>query len=322
MTRPDASAPRTEWAQPAASPAPREPLAPTTEATGATTRTEWAQPVASGGTKAPLAPTAEGTRAPLAPASGAHDPRTRAALTVAVGALAAIGCWWLFTATAGTGNPILAAMAPDRAPGAIAALLERGTLVPDTVASVRRLVAGLLIAAAAGVAIGLAIGASRTASLATSPAIQFLRVVSPLAWAPIAVALFGVGDAPVAFLVAAAAVWPVALSTAAGVRAVDPELLQVARTLGATERERLRWIVLPSIRPHIATGIRQAIGVAWVVLVPAEMIGVSSGLGFQILNARDRFAYDELLAVILVIGAIGLALDAAARALLRHPRHP
>ncbi|NLT26084.1 MAG: ABC transporter permease, partial [Microbacteriaceae bacterium] len=229
--------------------------------------------------------------------------------TVAVGALAAVGLWWLFTAIAGAGNPILAAMQPDRVPAAFAALVERGTLVPDTVASVRRLVTGLLLAIVAGVGIGLAIGASRTAALAASPAIQFLRVVSPLAWAPVAVALFGVGDAPVAFLVAAAAVWPVALSTAAGVKAVDPELLQVARTLGATERERLRWIVLPSIRPQIATGIRQAIGVSWVVLVPAEMIGVSSGLGYQILNARDRFAYDEMLVVILVIGAIGLLLD-------------
>lgn len=249
----------------------------------------------------------------LGTAAGARRPAT----VVAIGALAAIGLWWLFTATAGIGNPILAAMQPDRVPAAFAALLERGTLLPDTLASVRRLVTGLLAAVIVGVAIGLAIGASRTASLAASPSIQFLRVVSPLAWAPVAVALFGVGDAPVAFLVAAAAVWPVALSTASGVHAVDPQLLQVARTLGATERERLRWVVLPSIRPQVSTGVRQAIGVAWVVLVPAEMIGVSSGLGYQILNARDRFAYDEMLVAILAIGAIGLVLDGAARALLR-----
>lgn len=251
---------------------------------------------------------------------GGRAGRGRRVALIALGSIAAIGLWWLFTAIAGTGNPILAALQPDRVPGALWALIERGTLWTDLVASVRRLATGLVAAIVVGVVIGLVIGRSRAASLAASGPIQFLRVVSPLAWAPVAVALFGVGDAPVAFLVLAAAVWPIALSTASGVRAVDDDLMQVARTLGATEAERVRHIVLPSIRPHVETGIRQAIGVAWVVLVPAEMLGVSSGLGYQILNARDRFAYDEMLAVIVAIGAVGLVLDAGVRALLTSRR--
>lgn len=245
-----------------------------------------------------------------------REARARRAAVIAAGSIAAIALWWLFTAIAGQGNPILAALQPDRVPGALWALVERGTLGIDLLASVRRLATGLAAAIVAGVAIGLAIGRSTTAGLASSGPIQFLRVVSPLAWAPVAVALFGVGDAPVAFLVLAAAVWPIVLNTAAGVRAVDDDLVQVARTFGATEGERLRHIVLPSIRPHVETGIRQAIGVAWIVLVPAEMLGVASGLGYQILNARDRFAYDEMLAVIVVIGAVGLALDLGVRAII------
>ena len=142
-------------------------------------------------------------------------------------------------------------------------------------------------------------------------------MVSPLSWAPVAVALFGVGHAPVIFLVAIAAVWPVALNTASGVAALDPLHVRVARTLGATRPEILRTVVLPSIRPFTLTGVRLALGIAWVVIVPAEMPGVSSGLGYEILNARDRLAYDEMLVVILLIGLIGIALDTLAQWLLR-----
>ena len=116
---------------------------------------------------------------------------------------------------------------------------------------------------------------------------------------------------------AIAAVWPVALNTASGVAALDPLHVRVARTLRATRPEILRTVVLPSIRPFTMTGVRLALGIAWVVIVPAEMLGVSSGPGYEILNARDRLAYDEMLVVILLIGLIGIALDTLAQWLLR-----
>lgn len=170
---------------------------------------------------------------------------------------------------------------------------------------------------AVGFPLGLLIGSAPRFRWASTPPVQFLRMVSPLSWAPVAVALFGVGHAPVIFLVAIAAVWPVALNTASGVAALDPLHVRVARTLGATRPEILRTVVLPSIRPFTMTGVRLALGIAWVVIVPAEMLGVSSGLGYEILNARDRLAYDEMLVVILLIGLIGIALDTLAQWLLR-----
>jgi NitT/TauT family transport system permease protein len=110
------------------------------------------------------------------------------------------------------------------------------------------------------------------------------------------------------------------MSTAQGVRTVDKGLLLVARSLGATRDEVLTSVVLPAIRPHLLTGLRLALGIGWVVLVPAEMLGVTSGLGYEILNSRDQLAYDRVAALILVIGLLGYLLDAIARWALRPTR--
>lgn len=228
-----------------------------------------------------------------------------------------VAVWWAFTHAAAGASTMIAAFQPERIPGAAVSLLERGVVLQDGATSLWRLLCGLGLATALGVPLGLLLGAYRRFRWTSAPVVQFLRMVSPLSWAPVAVALFGVGNAPVVFLVAAAAVWPITMNTAAGVRAMDPLHLRVARTLGATPWEQLRTVVLPSVRPFVMTGVRLALGIAWVVIVPAEMLGVSSGLGYEILNARDRLAYDEMLVVILVIGLLGIALDALAQWLLR-----
>lgn len=232
----------------------------------------------------------------------------------------AVFLWWLVTAVLAGEGSLVRQFAPQDVLPALGSLLERGVLFSDMGASVYRLIAGLLIAAVIGVPVGLVVGLSGLIDRATRPVMQFLRMVSPLSWAPIAVALFGVGHRPVIFLIAAAAVWPIIINTAAGVHAIEPGHLLVARSMGATWRERLFAIVLPAVRGHVQTGLRVALGIAWVVLVPAEMLGVRSGLGYQILNARDQLAYDEVMAVILVIGVLGYVLDSAARVLLRPPR--
>lgn len=232
------------------------------------------------------------------------------------GIVFALILWWIFTHSA-TGNTMVTAFAPENIPSAFAALFSRGVLLSDIGVSLWRLLAGLLIAGVIGIPLGLAIGFWRGVDQFSAPLVQFLRMVSPLSWAPIAVALFGVGSSPVIFLVAMAAVWPITLNTVSGVRALDRQHLQVAQTLGATPFETLRTVVVPSIKPYVLSGIRLALGIAWVIIVPAEMLGVSSGLGYEILNARDRLAYDEMLAVILVIGALGMVLDWVAQKVLR-----
>src|SRR5450830_1857099 len=148
-----------------------------------------------------------------------------------------------------------------------------------------------------------------------------LGMLSPLSWMPLAVMALGLGNGAVVFLLVFAGVWPIVLNTAAGVAALDRHWLQLAASLSATRWELISRVVLPGILAHVLTGFRLALGVAWIVLVPAEMLGVSSGLGYFILDARDRLAYQELTAAIVVIGALGFALDSLARSLIGRWTH-
>lgn len=232
------------------------------------------------------------------------------------GILAALAVWWLLTDVIFAARPLVTQFSPELAVGGLAELARSGVLLDAASASLFRLVAGLLIAVVAGLAIGLASGWSTRVDHATRAVQLFLRMISPLSWAPVAIIAFGVGTPPVVALVAAAAVWPVASATADGVRGVHAGHLRVARSLGATTPEVLRRVVLPAIQPRLLSGIRLAIGIGWVVLVPAEMLGVTSGLGYQILNAKDQLAYPHITALIVVIGAIGFAIDVTARWLL------
>jgi NitT/TauT family transport system permease protein len=192
-------------------------------------------------------------------------------------------------------------------------LLGRSELYLHIAVSLKRIFVGLFLALLVGVPLGLLVGSSRNLEAATTPAFQFLRMISPLSWMPIVVMLMGVGDQPIYFLLAFAAVWPILLNTAAGVRQLDPRWLQLSKSLSATRWETLRRVIIPGVMGHVLTGVRLAIGILWIVLVPCEMLGVSAGLGYYILDTRDRLAYSELMAMVLLIGLLGFALDAFAR---------
>ena len=131
----------------------------------------------------------------------------------------------------------------------------------------------------------------------------------------------GVGDAPIYFLLTFAAVWPIVLNTSAGVRAIDPNWLQLGASLSATRGEMLMRVIVPAVLGHVLTGLRLAIGIVWIVLVPCEMLGVSKGLGYFILDTRDRLAYSELMAAVLFIGLLGWLLDSLARRLHKRWAH-
>jgi NitT/TauT family transport system permease protein len=134
-------------------------------------------------------------------------------------------------------------------------------------------------------------------------------MISPLSWEPIAVIVFVTWNQAIIFLIAIAAVWPVAFSTAAGLAKVDPAWFKVAKNLGAKPWHMISKIILPAIAFDILTGIRLALGVAWIVLVPAEFLGVTSGLGYSIEDARETLSYNHLTAMVLVIGVLGYLLD-------------
>ncbi|AHJ64203.1 ABC transporter permease protein [Granulibacter bethesdensis] len=232
-----------------------------------------------------------------------------------------LAVWWLFT------GPLAGAGSFSRrfTPGlALTSLIEmgwHGDLLTHVWLSLKRVLVGLAVALAVGVPLGLAVGGLRVVEAATSPVFQFLRMISPLSWMPVAVMVLGVGDAPIYFLLSFAAVWPILLSTADGVKQLDRRWLLLAQSLAATRWETLRRIVLPGVLAPILTGVRLAIGILWIVLVPAEMLGVAGGLGYLVLDTRDRMAYGELTAVVLVIGLLGFLLDAFARLLYRMRAH-
>ncbi len=187
--------------------------------------------------------------------------------------------------------------------------------------SLTRVGLGLAIAFAAGVPAGIMAGYFKTIDRFTSVCVQFLRMISPLSWMPVAIIFLGVGDGSVIFLVAVAAVWPIMINTAHGVSEVPAEWYKIAKNFGATNFEILRKVALPASIPQVLTGLRVALGVAWIVLVPAEMLGVTSGLGYMILDTRDRFAFSELIAWILIIGFIGFLLDTLLRFLKKRSIH-
>lgn len=246
----------------------------------------------------------------------AHEGSRARAVALGVGGLLAVlALWWLAVALVGSRNPMVAQFAPQRTFAALPALVTQDQLAIHIATSLKRVGVGLAWALVVGVPAGFAIGRLRWLEQMLSPALQFLRMVSPLSWMPVAVMSLGVGDHAVYFLLAFSAVWPLLMNTAAGVAQLDRRWIELGESLAATRMEMIWHIYVPGIAAHVLTGVRLAIGVLWIVLVPAEMLGVNAGLGYLILDTRDRLAYSELTAVILVIGALGFVLDLAARAL-------
>ena len=236
-------------------------------------------------------------------------------LTTQIGfVLLTVVLWWFATDVVFADNAVLSRMGPDSTASALLdSIGEHSTLSAITV-SLRRLLTGLLLATAIGVPLGFLLGSRALIEYAASPVIQFLRMTSPLAWAPLVIVLLGSDDAPVVALVMLASVWPIVLGMSAGTRALDPGATQVARSLGGSRWEVIRSTVLPGLAGPLRTALRVALGVAWIVLVPAEMFGVSNGLGYAILNARDNLDYEGLAATMLLIGVIGYLLDRILRA--------
>ena len=227
------------------------------------------------------------------------------------GIAALIAVWWLggWLIASNPDTASFADFAPAPAFARLAELLASGAVWNATLPSLGRIGYGLLWAVLIGVPLGVAIGLFASLRQLSHVPFQFLRMISPLAWMPVAVLAFASWDGAIVFLVAIAAVWPVLFSSAQGVRRIDPLWFKVARNLGADGLQMLRRIIFPAIAQDIFAGIRLAVGVAWIVLVPAEYLGVTSGLGYAINDARDTLEYDTLAAMVVVIGVIGFVLD-------------
>jgi NitT/TauT family transport system permease protein len=192
-----------------------------------------------------------------------------------------------------------------------------GTLLRFAVASVYRVAVGFGLAAAVGIPLGLWAGWFLRGSQAINPLIQALRPISPIAWIPLAVLWFGVKDAAAIFLIALASFFPIVTGTMTAVRTIPLVYVRSAQNFGLAGLELFRRVVLPASMPGIITSLRLALGIAWMVIVAAEMIAVDSGLGYLIMDARNANNYERVVGAMVAIGLIGVGLDFAVRRIER-----
>jgi NitT/TauT family transport system permease protein len=195
-------------------------------------------------------------------------------------------------------------------------LARDGTLFEHIGSSLMRVGVGFGIAVVLAIPLGLWMGWVRGAFQTLNPLFQMLRPISPIAWIPIAILWFGVGDASPIFLIFISSVFPMVLQTIAGVHTIEQRYLKAAENFGVSRYTLFTQVVIPAVLPQIIVGMRIGLGVAWLVVVAAEMIALRSGLGYLIIDSRNAGnRYDLVIAGMAIIGLIGLMLDGAMRLL-------
>ena len=190
-------------------------------------------------------------------------------------------------------------------------LILSGELFVHLGDSLRRIAIANLVSIAVAVPLGLLMGRYRVFEEIADGVLNLIRPIPPLAWIPLAILWFGLGEKAVVFITLISAFFAILLNTIAGVHRVDKSLVRAALSLGANQAAVLRYVVLPSTLPHIFTGIRIALGVSWMSIVAAELVAASSGLGFMISYYRELLRSDLILVGMLTIGIVGFLMDRA-----------
>lgn len=217
-------------------------------------------------------------------------------------------------------NPETVLPTPWEVTRALWELLLDGRLVDHVVASLFRVTWGYLAAVVVAIPFGLWLGLYRAGEQALAPLLELLRPISPLAWIPISILWFGVGDLGALFIIFLASSLPLALAARNGVASLTQVHVQAGRNFGLGSRELLQRVILPALLPRLLVALRLTLGIAWLVVVAAEMIAVNSGLGFLIVDSRNAGnRYDQVVAGMVMIGLIGIFLDAGLRRLERLP---
>jgi NitT/TauT family transport system permease protein len=235
--------------------------------------------------------------------------RPRALILATAGFAVFLLAWQLGTA----GNKVGDLPSPWMTARGLAEIAMRGVLWENIVASVFRVAWGFSLAAAIGIPLGLALGWYPRLREAVNPLVQSLRPISPIAWLPFAVILFGgnamSSDLSAIFLLFLSAFFPIVTASTSASTALDPRYIRSASNFGVEGVEFVRRVLLPAALPQILTGLRLALGIAWVVVVAAEMLGVETGLGYQVMDSRNALRMDYVAAAMVVIALIGLLLD-------------
>ncbi len=196
-------------------------------------------------------------------------------------------------------------------------LVKDGALLRHCVASLFRVTVGFYLAVLLSIPLGIFLGRCKPVCRLLDPVIQFLRPISPLAWAPFAILWFGIGDMPAVFIIFFASFFPILVAAVKATSSIHPMYFQVAANLQFTRWDSFRNVILPAIVPNIILALRVTMGMAWVVVVAAEMIAVKSGLGFLIIDGRNALRMDRIVVAMAAIGTIGLVLDHVMKGLER-----
>ena len=221
-----------------------------------------------------------------------------------------IGAWWIAAARSAIFPTPLGVLL------GIGELARAGTLALHVRASLLRVALGYGGALALAIPLGSVMGWYGGVFEAFNPMIQLLRPISPIAWIPLAILWFGVGDASPTFLIFLSSFFPIVVATTAGVHQVERRYVQAAQNFGVSGLRLFRTVVFPAALPQILTGMRLGLGVAWLVVVAAEMVAINSGLGYLIIDARNAGSrYDLVVAGMVLIGVIGFGLDLLMRRL-------
>ncbi len=225
---------------------------------------------------------------------------------------ALVAVWWI--AVAATSSMIFPS--PLQVVTGATELIKDGTLWLHIGASLMRVGAGFLLAVIVALPLGLWMGWVNSAYVTLNPLFQILRPISPIAWIPIAILWFGVGNASPIFLIFIASVFPMIVQTVVGVHTIEKRYLRAAENFDVSRYALFTQVVIPAVLPQIIVGMRIGLGVAWLVVVAAEMIALRSGLGYMIMDSRNAGnRYDLVVAGMIIIGLIGLMLDGVMRML-------
>jgi NitT/TauT family transport system permease protein len=225
---------------------------------------------------------------------------------------ALVAVWWFTVVASGT---IIFPTPWDVVLGTLE-LARLGSLWDHIGSSLFRVGVGYLLATAVAIPLGLLMGWFKGVFATLNPLIQILRPISPIAWIPLAILWFGVGNFSPIFLIFLASVFPIIVETAAGVHSIERQYIRAAQNFGVSGLALFRQVVIPAALPHIITGMRISLGVAWLVAVAAEMIALRSGLGYLIIDSRNAGnRYDLVVAGMVIIGLTGLLLDILMRQL-------
>ena len=223
-----------------------------------------------------------------------------------------IALWWMIVA----GNDSAIFPTPGQVLTGAWELAEDGTLWEHITASLFRVATGFGLAFLVAVPLGLWMGWVSSAFYTLNPLFQMLRPISPIAWIPLAILWFGVGNMSPIFLIFISSVFPMMVQTTVGVRTIDRRYLRAAANFGVSRSVLFREVVIPAVLPEIIVGMRIGLGVAWLVVVAAEMVALNSGLGYLIMDSRNAGnRYDLVIASMIIIGVIGLLLDGVTRLL-------